>query len=449
MHEKHLRIFVLILTLGISVSASGEEKHAVAAVGETLFSNAALFSVSRFVADTDFTRVSPDTMWTNMTSPWQFDQSQFQTNQIGHPYQGSTYFAAGRTNGFNFYESIAFAPLGSVTWEFFCERSTPGMNDLITTTMGGASLGEIFHRLYLETSPKNPVAAVFISPIDAFDDAVRRSPPEPTGGKITAATLSAGLGFVHAREAVGSGGPEGADDPYVARNPGGAVAFALVYGDPFANDSNTPFDHFDLDLRLVGAFPWYGATLWTDGYLMSRAIADGPSRNATAGLSLHYDFVMLKDLQISGTSIDATTKQRWQTSFGSLSLQAHAGVLGFGSANFYPEGNGDTRYKQISTRDYGSGLHAKLRLEADFGKAGAAELSTACFAMLTYPDVVRDSGGAVLCAVTNAAYSIPVAKALSVELRDEFSWQAGMYDEASDVAMRANEATVGVKIRLK
>jgi len=63
-------------------------------------------------------------MWTNMTFPWQFDQSQFQTNQIGHHYQGFTYFAAGRTNGFNSYESIAFAPLGSVTWDFFSERST-------------------------------------------------------------------------------------------------------------------------------------------------------------------------------------------------------------------------------------------------------------------------------------------------------------------------------------
>src|SRR5690606_4394442 len=50
-------------------------------------------------------RVTPRTWWTNMQDGWEWDLDDFLVNQIGHPYQGSNYFSAGRSNGLNFFES--------------------------------------------------------------------------------------------------------------------------------------------------------------------------------------------------------------------------------------------------------------------------------------------------------------------------------------------------------
>jgi len=91
----------------------------------------------------------------------------FQTNQIGHPYHGSTYYAAGKSAGLSFYESTLLTALGSATWEIFCERYEPALNDLIVTTVGGVSLGEITHRLYREAEG-HPLS-FFISPIGRPD----------------------------------------------------------------------------------------------------------------------------------------------------------------------------------------------------------------------------------------------------------------------------------------
>src|SRR5690349_1021104 len=44
-------------------------------------------------------RVTPRTWWDNMEQGWVWDLDDFVVNQIGHPYQGSNYYSAGRANG--------------------------------------------------------------------------------------------------------------------------------------------------------------------------------------------------------------------------------------------------------------------------------------------------------------------------------------------------------------
>src|SRR4051812_32046490 len=91
-------------------------------------------------------RITPQTWWANMENGWVWDLDDFTVNQIGHPYQGSNYFNAGRANGLNFYESAAVAAFGSSTWEYFGETNKPSLNDFINTMLGGIALGEMFHR---------------------------------------------------------------------------------------------------------------------------------------------------------------------------------------------------------------------------------------------------------------------------------------------------------------
>ena len=73
-----------------------------AALGQTAAVNGVLFSFDRFVLNTDYSRVNLGTIENNLGSVWAWDQDEFLVNQIGHPYQGSYYFASGRANGIPF-----------------------------------------------------------------------------------------------------------------------------------------------------------------------------------------------------------------------------------------------------------------------------------------------------------------------------------------------------------
>ena len=82
-----------------------------------------------------------------MENGWVWDLDDFVVNQIGHPYQGSNYYNAGRANGLSFYESAAMAAFGSATWEFYGETNKASLNDFINTTLGGIAIGEVLHRV--------------------------------------------------------------------------------------------------------------------------------------------------------------------------------------------------------------------------------------------------------------------------------------------------------------
>jgi hypothetical protein len=94
----------------------------------------------------DTAKVTPKTWWDNMESGFEWDNNPWGVNQVGHPYQGSNYFTAGRANGLGFYGSAAVAAFGSATWEFYFENNRASFNDLINTTLGGIALGEVLHR---------------------------------------------------------------------------------------------------------------------------------------------------------------------------------------------------------------------------------------------------------------------------------------------------------------
>src|SRR5690606_17077309 len=75
-------------------------------------------------------------------SAWDWDDNQFTTNQIDHPYHGQLYFNAFRSNGYNFYQSSLATLAGSYIWETAGETQHPSINDLINTSFGGVILGE-------------------------------------------------------------------------------------------------------------------------------------------------------------------------------------------------------------------------------------------------------------------------------------------------------------------
>ena len=221
-------------------------------------------------------RITPKTWWANMQQGMVWDLDDFMVNQIGHPYQGNNYFTAGRANGLNFYESAALTAFGSGTWEFFGETNHASLNDFINTTLGGITLGEMFHRaawLVRNTHATgkgrlwSEIGATVLDPIGganrfASGDASRVTDkpsdliPSSLGGVASAGALWRGS---QASAFTAPGDPFIEVDGY--------------YGDTNVGRSRTPYDAFWLRMRFGGGSAFSEARV--RGRLYGQPIANG------------------------------------------------------------------------------------------------------------------------------------------------------------------------------
>ena len=130
-----------------SIMALSPKKHYWRAAAEVFGINAGVHLFDRFLLNEDFAQTTLHTIRHNFKTGFVWDNDKFATNMFAHPYHGNLYFNAARTNGLSFWESAPFSLGGSLMWEFFGETEPPAINDVIATTIGGITLGEITHRL--------------------------------------------------------------------------------------------------------------------------------------------------------------------------------------------------------------------------------------------------------------------------------------------------------------
>lgn len=133
----------------------------------------------------DWAYINGHTIKSNFKKGPVWDTDQFTTNLFSHPYHGSLYFNAARSNGMNFWQSAPFAAGGSLMWEFFMENEPPSINDMLATTFGGIELGEITYRLsdlFIDNRSSGAervgreVLAGILSPVRAFNRIIQEKP---------------------------------------------------------------------------------------------------------------------------------------------------------------------------------------------------------------------------------------------------------------------------------
>ncbi|KAA6302528.1 MAG: hypothetical protein EZS26_001360 [Candidatus Ordinivivax streblomastigis] len=178
-----------ILQKSITIAQS-PVKRAGIALTEGVALNLGIHLVDRFVLKEEWAQVTPSSIRYNLTHKSIWDNDMISTNLFAHPYCGGLYFNAARTNGFNFWQSIPFAFVGSSVWECFGENQPASLNDMIATPIGGIAFGEITHQLshlILDDSQRGwrrfgtELLAGIISPMDLLNrvlsgDAWRFSP---------------------------------------------------------------------------------------------------------------------------------------------------------------------------------------------------------------------------------------------------------------------------------
>ncbi|MDR1211274.1 MAG: DUF3943 domain-containing protein, partial [Spirochaetaceae bacterium] len=397
--------------------------RAALATSEAVLSNAVLF-LGITLAGTSFSSVSPDTIRGNFSfSAWRWEETdRFHINQAGHPYQGSIYFISGRTNGFTFYQSLAFAALGSFTWETFFESARPSLNDFVTTTIGGASLGEMAHRIYLEFNRPRVLAVAsttLLSPMDRFQDLVVNRYQSRDSGHVPYLSFSSDFGYT-------SGGfYSNGNRKDRWSMPGYGMATSLVYGNPFGNPVSVPFEHFEVSFDFHGFLPeWYNANIISDAYLFSFNALTGDRVKASSGLSLHFDFfntsndfkdnLGYSNLNISANSLDWTFKLRYIVSRSLvLDVKTHLGWLAWGNGN-YPSYNGpDDVYI-----DYATGGNAKTFLTLNHASLGRIDAGFIFYLMRTIPSLAQKAEGWTSFYYAQLSYSYPLTPTFSIGIKD-------------------------------
>jgi hypothetical protein len=227
-------------------------------------------------------RITPVSWWRNLERGWEWDLDDFMVNQLGHPYQGSNYFNAGRSNGLGFWTSAAVAAVGSGTWEYFGETNRPSLNDFINTTLGGVALGEMFHRTaWLIRDPRadgrrrvwNEIAAAAIDPISGVHRLREGDVGRPEGLSPSTYSASASGGVLWRGSNTGDVAAKG--QPF--------VEFDLTYGDSTRGISRTPYDAYTV------RFAFGGGGVFSEARVRGRLLGQ-PLRGGRVVLNVVQDF---------------------------------------------------------------------------------------------------------------------------------------------------------------
>ena len=250
------------------------EKHFWVGVGEIALLEFIPWALARWIrhwedpAD-NWAKVTPDTWWRNLSKGFEYDGDNFLTNNYAHPYHGALFFNAGRTNGYDFWESTAWSLTGSAIWEHFGETFRPAFNDWIYTGIGGAAYGEILYRLSSLITDNRATGSerfwsefwgTLINPVRGFNRAIsgemgqnfdnpKWSRPEDLRLELDAGTRTL---------------DQNGDKQFRENELEGVFALNILYGNPFK--AKKPFEYFRFDVGFSSGEPHF-SQLNSSGYL--------------------------------------------------------------------------------------------------------------------------------------------------------------------------------------
>lgn len=159
--------------------ASIREKKFIRAGTEWFLTQAFPATFNRFITKDPYSYISFKNFIDHQRiSAWDWDDNQFTTNHIDHPYHGQLYFNSFRSNGYNLLQSSLATVAGSYIWETAGETQAPSINDFVNTTFGGILLGEMLHRVSRNVIGRgrngrnkkgNEVTAFLINPVNGLN----------------------------------------------------------------------------------------------------------------------------------------------------------------------------------------------------------------------------------------------------------------------------------------
>lgn len=279
-------------------------------LAEVAVSNSTLWAFNRYINQSDYGMISLDSMETNLFGSWVWDQDEFSVNHLGHPYQGAIYYSAARSAGSEPWASLLATSFGSLTWELFMETETPSKNDLIVTTLGGASLGEMMYRLSCNLlydshgKIEKPgfiriAGATILSPTTSLNNSLLGSSFHEEVAPVSGWT-SIGLGY-----SKGDIGVDGYGTYSLYQGYSSSFSHHLNYGTPFTKKNSKPYDHFSLQAGVGLYLEQYFLTFYSEGLLKGQPLYSRWNEDAqnSLGVYMHYDFIYNELINLGANSV--------------------------------------------------------------------------------------------------------------------------------------------------
>ncbi len=437
---KARKVFLLILLYFLSfyVQAEEEKKHYVIPAAEMLMESGLLLCFNRFVTPwKNYGHVGWSDIEHNLTSRWVWDQDEYNINQICHPYQGASYFTTARSAGLNFWESAAYTTVfGNIPWELFCECETPAINDLIITSVGGASLGEMFHRFFADSWHTDfRWMSYFIAPFEGINYHIFKWEP----GVMPDRTEELDTVFFAGAYIKSSRFDRMQQDLSRFYHFMFGIGVNAVYGKPYGHDTKAPFDSFEFHLQGGISEDKYLAILFTDGYLWSRKVHTGLNSASTIGVSLHYNFVYSDVINYSDNSLGFTFKSRFFLPYDALfDFKVHLNWLMLGGTEYYKFMNGDipspASGEERRTYDLCTGENIKLAMTLSHEGFGRLSFFGMFSGMHTIDDAVPENGsdGFTSVIMMGLSYEHRMLRNLFAGISYQSYYKKGFYEHADD-----------------
>lgn len=347
--------------------------------------NAAIWALDRYIMNADFARIGPKTWKYNLKNGWEWDTDRFGINFIGHPYSGTISYNAGRANGYNYFQSTAFAIEGSLMWEYFGENTRPSYNDIINTPINGAFIGEILYRLssnILDDRTRGinrvsrEVLAGLIDPMRGLNRIMQGKSFKVTNKEVYQKeplniSLYSGLHLIN----------EGRN-PVIGKGTTSAMFNAQFdYGNPFENRTRKPFDFFKLRTEFdFGVGRKILSNITGYGILVGKNVNIG-KHSLLFGVFQYSDYWDNKTFELGAIGFGGGVFSKLPLSKTSdLYTNIHVGLIPFSgnSTRFGPDTS------QVRDYSFGNGLEGKFESTINIGKYATASLIYYYFFIHTY-----------------------------------------------------------------
>lgn len=377
-------------------------KNGLLAGGMVFGLNMGVWAFDRYVLKEDFAYINAHTIKDNLKHGFVWDNDQMGTNMFLHPYHGSLYYNAARSNGYNYWQSGLFSFAGSAMWELFMENEYPSTNDIIATPVGGMALGEMFYRvtdLILDDRRKGKgrfgreLASFVISPMRGLTRIINGDAwrVRPTSGRQfgipeVSVDVSAGIRALELK------------DEIFDRGVGFATEINIEYGDRFDSYHRKPYDYFSfkVNLNLQSSQPILGE-LNVIGRLLGTEIMDTHQRHLSIGLYQHFDYYDSDTISTVSNTIPYKFCSPASVGVGMMFQSRNNkrwGVDAYLHVNAIILGGALSDYYQVKDRNYnlGSGFGTKSGInfvykDDKFAVSGAHEMYR-MFTWKGYPDTI-------------------------------------------------------------
>lgn len=320
------------------------------------------------VKNGNFNQTSPRSWWRNIKDGFSYDDNDFRTNQFIHSYNGGVYFNSARSNGLGFWTAAAYAAFGAFFWECCGETHPMSYNDLISTTVGGITMGEMTYRLSSEILDNQATGktrffkefgSFFVDPIRGLNRLISGrsrstydNPTDPLDWRPPHGSTLLGLGV----RIVGQETLDKNTNTYAN------LLLDHAYGSPFDNSRRKPFDCMELTFQLTPGEKEPVTILRIRGDLWEKPLGNQEAPNHVFAISQYYDYMNNSSWEFGGQSLATTLYSRFRLSNKvGVTTRASALLLSLGAVNSdYADIAQVADRERLREYDYGPGLGAHV-----------------------------------------------------------------------------------------